>query len=273
MSKHICIVCNTTCRSAYDLRQHFQTPKHLKNEEKEQEDQEKQKDLIIQQKDIEIMKLKAQLETTTTMYTMLLNTLNNKPIDIKHMDIKPLEQKCQEQKSNEDTFEGVPFVHVTEQLAQDIENCDASLFQLDHTDEQQELSIVNLRQTHIDYTNFPLYDLFCDVRSCQSDEDVTKIMLDYFMNFFSKEDYKGYNKTTTDRIFFGDTNGKWLSCARSTALLDELILNTKNQLINFEKKIHTPLIQKYDNQPQKKLIILLGDFNLQKLIYALLKNK
>ena len=47
MNKHICIVCNTTCRSAYDLRQHFQTPKHLKNEEKEQEDQEKQKDLQI----------------------------------------------------------------------------------------------------------------------------------------------------------------------------------------------------------------------------------
>lgn len=272
MSKHICIVCNTTCRSAYDLRQHFQTPKHLKNEEKEQEDQEKQKDLIIQQKDIEIMKLKAQLETTTTMYTMLLNTLNNKPMDIKPMDIKPLEQKSEEETSS-DTFEGVPFIHATEQLTQDIEKCDTSLFQLDHTEEEQELSIVNLRQTHIDYTNFPLYDLYCDVKSCQSSEDATKIILDYFMNLFSKEDYKGYNKTTTDRIFFGDTNGKWLSCVRSTTLLDELILNTKNQLINFEKKIHSPLIQKYDNKPQKKILILTADINLQKVIYALLKNK
>lgn len=270
MSKHICIVCNTTCRSAYDLRQHFQTPKHLKNEEKEQEDQEKQKDLIIQQKDIEIMKLKAQLETTTTMYTMLLNTLNNKP-----MDIKPLEQKYQEEKkSNEETFEGVPFIHVTEQLTQDIEQCDTSLFKLDHNEEEQELSIVNLRQTHIDYTNFPLYDLYCDVKTCQSQEEVTKIMLDYFMNLFSKEDYKGYNKTTTDRIFFGDTNGKWLSCSRSTTLLDELILNTKGKLLDFDKNVYHPLKEKHDSQLQlqKRLLILISDFNLQKLIYALLKH-
>jgi len=273
MSKHICVVCNTTCRSAYDLRQHFQTPKHLKNEEKEQEDQEKQKDLIIQQKDIEIMKLKAQLETTTTMYTMLLNTLNNKPMDIKPMDIKPLEQKSAEKKSNEDTFEGFPFIHATEQLTQDIEQCDASLFKLDHNEEEQELSIVNLRQTHIDYTNFPLYDLYCDVRSCQSYEELTKIMLDYFMNLFSKEDYKGYNKTTTDRIFFGDTNGKWLSCSRSTTLLDELILNTKGKLLDFDKNVYQPLKVKYDNKPQKKLLILMSEFNVQKLIYSLLKNK
>ena len=259
MSKHICVVCNTTCRSAYDLRQHFQTPKHLKNEEKEQEDQEKQKDLIIQQKDIEIMKLKAQLETTTAMYTMLLNTLNNNPI-------KPLEQK-----SNEDTFEGVPFIHATEQLTQDIEQCVASLFKLDHIEEDQELSIVNLRQTHIDYTNFPLYDLYCDVRSCQSYEELTKIMLDYFMNLFSKEDYKEYNKTTTDRIFFGDTNGKWLSCSRSTTLLDELILNTKGKLLDFDKNVYQPLKVKYDNKPQKKLLILMSEFNVQKLIYALVK--
>ncbi len=74
---------------------------------------------------------------------------------------------------------------------------------------------------------------------CSDDDNKLKEYQSNYNNVvvFSKEDYKGYNKTTTDRIFFGDTNGKWLSCVRSTTLLDELILNTKNQLINFEKYI------------------------------------
>lgn len=267
MSKHICIVCNTTCRSAYDLRQHFQTPKHLKNEEKEQEDQEKQKDLIIQQKDIEIMKLKAQLETTTTMYTMLLNTLNNNPINI-----KPLEQKSEEEDScDEEIFTGIPFEYATEEIKRNISECDIKLFELKHIETEQKFSIVNLRKTHIDYTHFPLYDLYCDVCRCNREEDAVKAYLEYFEYYFSKEDYKPYNKTTTDRIYFGDKNEKWLSSTKSTKLLEELKSGITTELISFHKNIYIPLLKHMDpNYKPKRLMI---GWDLSKLIYGLVKNK
>lgn len=265
MNKHICIVCNTTCRSAYDLRQHFQTPKHLKNEEKEQEDQEKQKDLIIQQKDIEIMKLKAQLETTSTMYTMLLNTLN------KPMDIKPLEQKSQEDSCDEEIFGGIPFEGATEEIKRNISACDWELFELQHTETEQKFSIVNLRKTNIDETHFPLYDLYCDVCRCEKTEDAVKVYLEYFEGFISSEDYKPYNKTTTDRIYFGDKNEKWLSSTKSTNLLKELKNGIETELISFHKNIYVPLMKHMDPNYNPKLLRV--GWDLSKLIYALLKNK
>jgi hypothetical protein len=266
MSKHICIVCNTTCRSAYDLRQHFQTPKHLKNEEKEQEEQEKQKDLIIQQKDIEIMKLKAQLETTTTMYTMLLNTLN------KPMDIKPLEQKSEEEDScDEEIFSGIAFEYATDEIKRNISKCDIKLFELQHTEAEQKFSIVNLRKTHIDYTHFPLYDLYCDVCRCEKSEDTVKVYLEYFEGFISSEDYKPYNKTTTDRIYFGDKNEKWLSSTKSTKLFEELKSGITTELISFHKNIYAPLIKQMEPNYKPKPLKL--GWDLSKLIYALVKNK
>ena len=268
MNKYECKLCNTTCRSAYDLRQHFQTPKHLKNEEKEQEDQEKDKDLIIQQRDIEIMKLKTENEAIMKMYKMLLDTINN------GIQSKPLVlPKNTNEEEPKEPFEGTSFQYATEETKTNVSECNVPFFIDDHLEQEQELDIINLRKTNIDNTNFPLYDLFCDLKGCETTEEATNKALEYFTDQFNVEDYKEYNKTTTDRIYFGDKDKKWFTCSKSTTLLQELLDGVLCQLFSFEKSVYTPLETKYNNPTKGKLYIRLGQVKISKIIYKLLKDK
>jgi len=273
MNKYECKLCNTTCRSAYDLRQHFQTPKHLKNEEKEQEDQEKDKDLIIQQRDIEIMKLKAENEAIMKMYKMLLDTIN-KDIQPKPL-VLPLPKNTIEEEP-EEPFEGIPFEHATEETKTNVSECNVPFFINEHLEQEQELDIVNLRKTNIDNTNFPLYDLFCELKGSETTEEAHKLFSEYFTEMFNVEDYKEYNKTTTDRIYFGDKDKKWFTCSKSTTLLQELVDSVIIELFAFDKKVFIPLETKYNNEKVASLYARFGCrnvFKISKIIYTLIKDK